>query len=207
LFNVNIEQARQAGLLECSGHDETDKTRLGCIDSTGMEARHVSYYFTRRSGRKQRKFPKFWAVVHAASHVCLGMVPGVGPSPDDLQFHRVAAEAHARQRFDALAGDCGFDGEHHQRFLHEELGVLGIIPPLRGRPRNDGKGPKTGFFRSMIYRMWPKGLYGQRWQVETFFSMVKRLLDSFLRAASWPAQHREMCLRVLTLNFMIIAAN
>jgi hypothetical protein len=54
--------------------------------------------------------------------------------------------------------------------------------------------------------MWPKGLYGRRWQVETFFSMIKRLLDSFLRAASWPAQHREMCLRVLTLNFMIVAA-
>jgi len=58
----------------------------------------------------------------------------------------------------------------------------------------------------MVYRTWPKGLYGQRWQVETFFSMIKRLLDSFLRATSWAAQHREMCLRVLTLNFMIVAA-
>jgi len=46
----------------------------------------------------------------------------------------------------------GLDGEHHDRFLREELGVLRIIPPLRGRPRNNGGGPKTGFFRSLVYR-------------------------------------------------------
>jgi hypothetical protein len=34
-----------------------------------------------------------------------------------------------------------------------------------------------------------------------FFSMVKRLLDSFLRATSWPANAK------LTLNFMIVAAH
>jgi transposase len=136
------------------------------------------------------------------------MIPGIGPSPEDPQFHRVAADAHARQAFKMLAGDCGFDGEHHQQFLHRKLGVQGIIPPLRGRPRKDAANrpvPKTGFFRSLLYRSWPRGLYGQRWQVETFFSMLKRLLDAFLRAMSWEAQHREMCLKVLTLNFMLIA--
>jgi hypothetical protein len=35
--------------------------------------------------------------------------------------------------------------------------------------------------------------------------MLKRLLDSFLRATNWRSQHREMCLKCLTLNFMLIA--
>ena len=69
-----------------------------------MEAGHVSSYFTRRTGRKKRKFPKLWAVVAAASHVCLGMIPGTGPTPDDPQFHRVAAQAHARARAVPSAG-------------------------------------------------------------------------------------------------------
>jgi transposase len=202
---VSVAEARDVGLLTQTGQD---KSRLGCIDSTGMEAGRVSHYFTRRTKRKQRKFPKILAVIHAASHLCLGMVPGSGPSPDDPQFHRVAADAHAREPFKMLAGDCGFDGEHHQQFLHRKLGVMGLIPPLRGRPRKDAANnpvPKTGFFRSLVYRSWPSGLYGQRWQVEAYFSMLKRLLDSFVRAVRWRAQQREMCLRVLTLNFMLIA--
>lgn len=170
-----------------------------------MEAGHVSHYFTRRTGRKQRKFPKFWAVVSTATHVCLSMASGVGPSPDDPKFHRVAADAHARNSFAALTADCGFDAEHHHRFLYDKLGVIGIIPPERGRPYKTRTNRRGGFFRNFLHRFWPKQLYGQRWQSETFFSMIKRLLDSFLRAANWRSQHREMTLKVLSLNFMLIA--
>ena len=204
MFTATVERAREAGLLKQDQRD--DKTRLGTCDSTGMEAGHVSHYYTRRSGQKRRKFPKFWAVVAAATHLCLAIVPGIGPSPDDPQFHRVAREAHAREPFAALAADVGFDGEHHQQFLYEKLnGVIGIIPPERGRPRQSKKNRRSGFFRTFIHEHWPKKLYGQRWQVETFFSMLKRLLDSFLRAMNWRSQHREMCLKVLTLNLMLIA--
>lgn len=200
---MSVEQAQEAGLIVV-GPD--DKTQLAACDSTGMEAGHVSHYYTRRSGQKKRKFPKFWAVIQAASQVCLAMVPGIGPSPDDLQFHRVAADAHARHPFAALAADVGFDGENHQTFLHEELKVIGIIPPERGRPRKSNPTRRSGFYRSFIHEHWPQQLYGQRWQVESFFSMLKRLLDSFLRATNWRSQHREMCLKVLVLNFMIVAA-
>jgi transposase len=199
-----VAAARGAGLLRRGGRD--DKGDLAACDSTGMEAGHVSTYFGKRSKRTYRKFPKLWAVVAAASHVCLGMVPGTGPTPDDPQFHRVAAASHARHRFKALAADCGFDGEQHQQFLHETLGVIGIVPPERGRPRTrSDPGRRGGFFRQFIHEHWPGHLYGQRWQVETFFSMLKRLLDSFLRATNWRSQHREMCLKCLTLNFMLIA--
>lgn len=202
---MSVAAARDAGLLRRD--ERQDKARLAACDSTGMEAGHVSTYFTRRTGRRKRKFPKFWAVVAAASHVCLGMVPGTGPTPDDAQFHRVAADAHAREPFAALAADCGFDGEGHHEFLHGRLNVIGIIPPRRGRPRTrSDKDQRAGFFRNFLHGHWPKQLYGQRWQVETFFSMLKRLLDSFLRATNWRSQHREMCLKCLTLNFMLIAA-
>jgi len=33
------------------------------------------------------------------------------------------------------------------------------------------------------------------------------LLDSFLRARTRWSQHREMCLKVITLNLMILAAS
>jgi hypothetical protein len=47
---------------------------------------------------------------------------------------------------------------------------------------------------------------GQRWQVETVNSMYKRMLGSALRARRYWSRCREMALRALTLNIMIIAA-
>ena len=53
-------------------------------------------------------------------------------------------------------------------------------------------------------RWFPKKQYGQRWQVETVNSMIKRLLGAALRARTYWSQSREILLRVLTLNVMIL---
>jgi hypothetical protein len=51
-----------------------------------------------------------------------------------------------------------------------------------------------------------KSRYGQRWQVETLISMLKRVLGSALRAVKHHNRMREMLLRVITLNIMILGA-
>jgi hypothetical protein len=50
-----------------------------------------------------------------------------------------------------------------------------------------------------------KKKYGQRWQTETVNSMIKRRLGSALRARSYWSQCREIMLRVITHNVMIVA--
>ena len=107
----------------------------------------------------------------------------------------------------AVLADAGFDGEGHQEML-DELGLLGVIPPDRGRPRGAGRrGERGGFFRNFWHQCWKrvKPLYGQRWQAETFFSMLKRLVNSYLRANKRWSRHREMCLKAITVNLMILA--
>jgi hypothetical protein len=49
-----------------------------------------------------------------------------------------------------------------------------------------------------------KAKYGQRWQVETVNSMIKRRQGSALGAASYWSQCREMCLRAIVHNVMIL---
>ena len=49
-----------------------------------------------------------------------------------------------------------------------------------------------------------KEIYGQRWQVETVFSMIKRNQGEALRSKTYSAQNREMMLKVLTHNIAII---
>jgi transposase len=128
-----------------------------------------------------------------------------GPKPDDIEFRPLLRPARNRHQFKALLADCGYDAEHHHRFLHEQLGVLGIIlPPAAGPAKNPNHPPPT-FYRGFLHQHWPKKIYGQRWQVENHISMSKRLLDSFLRSRKRANQDRELHLRTITLNLMLTA--
>ena len=169
-----------------------------------MNSGCASHYFGRRSGRKYRRYPKVSAVVDVNSHLVLGAVIDRGPKPDDVEFERLARQAHGRQPFDALLGDAGYDGEDHHAFLWRHLAVLGIIPPARGRPPKDPEHIPRGFFRSFIAQHWPKELYGQRWQAETNISMFKRLLSDDVRSRGRHNIDREIFLRIVTLNLMIV---
>jgi hypothetical protein len=178
------------------------------VDSTGLESRHCSAYYTRRRGRHRghvkHRFPKLSAVVDTRSHLFLSAVVDRGPKPDDLEFRDVVRRARARHRFVILLGDAGYDAEPHHRFLRRDLRVRGVMPPTRGRPRKDPGRPPGGRHRAALARRWPKRLYGQRWQVETDFSMLKRLLDAAVRSRRRYAIDREILLRVITINLMIL---
>ena len=185
------------------------RVRLAAIDGTGMESRHVSRYFTKRQAdgnpggdRTYAHFPKVVFVVDCASHMILSAVPGRGPATDLVQFERAFGQAVRRARIDVLLADADFDAE----WLHVSVrshGVRTIIPPRRGRPSD--KPPKGRWRRVMkqrFERLKPK--YGQRWQVETVNSMIKRRLGSALRARVEPNQFREIILRAITHNVMIV---
>jgi transposase len=49
-----------------------------------------------------------------------------------------------------------------------------------------------------------KKTYGQRWQVETVFSMIKRNFGDTINARRYWAQCREMMLLVITHNIAVI---
>lgn len=51
---------------------------------------------------------------------------------------------------------------------------------------------------------WNGERYGQRWQAQTTISMIKRLLGSALAARRYWTQCREITLRAITLNVMIL---
>ncbi len=62
-------------------------------------------------------------------------------------------------------------------------------------------------FRRRPRRARYRRVYGQRWQVESGFSRQKRLLGSALRARQWISQKKEILLRVLTHNLMLLAGS
>lgn len=181
---------------------------LAAIDGTGLESRHVSrYYVKRRSATgtvtqetSYARYPKAVLVVDCRSHLVLGAAPGRGPASDLVHFRAAFRQAVGRARIGTLLADADFDGEWVHEFVRS-FGVRTIIPAQRGRPSDK---PPAGKWRRRMKRGVDKAKYGQRWQAETVNSMVKRLQGSALRARGYWSQCREIILRVITHNAMIV---
>jgi hypothetical protein len=183
---------------------------LAAVDGTGLESRHTSRYYVKRRARGGDRdrvttyamYPKVVFVVDCRSHMILSAVPGRGSGSDLVQFGEALAQAVRRARIGTLLADADFDAEWVHRGVRSH-GIRTIIPPERGRPTDQ---PPSGRWRRRMKRRFGqyKRKYGQRWQVETVNSMLKRRLGSALRARHYDSQCRETILRAITHNVMIV---
>jgi hypothetical protein len=194
-----VRRARGQGLI--------DPEPVAAVDATGLETRHISAYFGQRrakgKGHRQRAWPKLTAVLHTHSHLMLGAVPGVGPSQDSPDFTPAMRQAAGLIAIDTALGDAGYDAEHNHHLCRDDLGIRQTV--IRLNRRNTGRRwPKTRYRRAMRHRF-PKPIYNQRWHAESGFSQHKRRLGSALTARNTASQARELVLRVLTHNLMLLA--
>ena len=202
LLDGVLRRCRQAKILG-------PRTPLAAIDSTGLESRHVSTYYTKRCGRHKghykSRYPKLSIVGDTANHLILGCAMDRGPQPDSAEARPTVHAALSHQPLGTLLGDPGYEGEGFHRFCRAR-DIRSIIPTTdRGRPRADGQ-PRVvrGRYRKLMKSHFPKVLYGQRWQVETINSMLKRNFGSALRARSYHSQNREIRLLILTHDLAIL---
>jgi hypothetical protein len=182
--------------------------RRAAADSTGMEATSRSAYFTSRrdkSGRRvaYRRFPKLSLLADTKTHMVLAALTGVGPKPDIRELAPLLDEAAGPVPIGHVLADAGYDSEPNHRYAREEHGVHTTIPPRRGRPSEK---PPTGRYRRMMKRTLHLRGYGDRWQVETVHSMIKRNQGAAVRGHGHHAQNREMRLAAITHNLAILRA-
>ena len=203
LLQAILQRCKDAGLLN-------NRSKLAAIDSTGIETRYASQYYTRRckrhSGHYKHRYPKLSAICDTSNHLILGAYINRGPRLDHVESRDTLMNALYHQQFEVLVADAGYESEGFHSLCRDRLGIESIIPTTqRGRPRYDGKlKAVTGKYRQLMKKLFPKGIYGQRWQIETVFSMLKRNLGSAVRARKHYSQTREIRLRVLAHNLMIL---
>jgi transposase len=142
-------------------------------------------------------------VCHSQTHLIAALDVCVGPCQDSPQFPPVMREAAKLIQFDRLLADKGYDAEHNHILARKELKISSTIIAVKRNTNGTRQWPKSKY-RRQLKRMFPKLVYGQRWQVESLFSRNKRLLGSSLKSRNWESQVRECHLRVLTHNFMIM---
>jgi hypothetical protein len=176
------------------------------VDATGLEPRHVSAYFIDRRGpllgRRRRHGPKLTTVRDTGSHLIAGAVVTRGPSQDSPQFRPAVRQAAGLLAPDCLLGDAGYDAEHNHRLCREALGIRETVIALDRR--NMGRRWPLTPYRREMKRCFPRALYRQRWPAESIFSRLKRRRGAALTTRGARAQRREILLRVLTHNLMIV---
>ena len=199
LLGSILKEAQKNKLIE-------NQVRLAALDGTGFESHHVSRYFVQRKDRTvhekyqtshYQRYPKAGIVCDIKNHLVLSGVPERGPQFDRTHFRRAIKEASSQITIHKLAADAGYDGENNHAYAREGLGIETIIPPLHGRKTT--KLP-VGKYRCLMATEFDKKSYGQRWQIETVNSMLKRNLGSFLRARSYWSQCREIFLRLFVFQ-------
>lgn len=205
LLDKTIRLAQLGGRLP-------SRVALAAGDGSGWESHHVSHYYVKRRASCSKywqkttyaKFPKAGVLCDCASHLILAIVPARGPGPDIKHFRPLLDQALRRVRIDAAAFDAGYDAEHAHQYARHERGVRTLIPATIGRPTRNRL---SGYWRRQMQSRLHLTRYGQRWQVETVNSMLKRLQGSALRARTYQSQRRETLLRAITHNVMILRRN
>lgn len=213
LTNKAVEAFLETTLRMVKGRSK--KIELAACDSSGLESGHRSPYFVmrRQRGQKQAKnpqyqttrytrYPKVSLLVDCNTHMAMAMLTTRGPSPDMNDLPKLMGRLPKGFYIKTVMADAGYDSQANHDCLRQDHGVQSIIPPLIGRPTKKRlKGPTRELMRSRWARY--KGKYGQRWQVETTNSMIKRNLGDELSAVGYHAQCRQLRLLVLTHNVMV----
>ena len=158
--------------------------------------------------RRVSTMPKLAVAVASACHLILSAVTRRGNGSDAPDFEPLLFHAWRRAAgVKVVVADAGYDSEANHRIARLDMCVRSIIPPGIGRPTSK---PPTGRWRRLMAQRFnrkaDKKKYAQRSQSETVHSMVKRNLGSALRSRTPARQEKEMMLRALTHNIMLLAA-
>ena len=185
------------------------RSPLAAVDATGLESTSACSYFVRRREKPgkyrtyctYRDFPKIGLLCDCQSHLILAVVHDRGPSPDIKHFRSALDQACGRLPLVTLLADAGYDSEASHVYARGECGVRSLIPAKIGRMPDR---PLRGRWRQVMRTRIHNTRYGQRAQVETTISMLKRLIGSHVRARTHANQRREASLKSITLNLMIL---
>ena len=192
---------------------ERPRVELAAGDSTGIESSQISPYFIKRRSRKHKTpqvttythHPKLELLCDCRTHIIVSAIPTLGPRPDSDRLVPLLLPALSRGvGIGCGLFDAGYDSERNHRIARQCWHVRSVMPATIGKPPKDPQRPPDGRWRRVM-RCRRDFRYGQRWQVETAISMIKRRQGGYVLNRSNAARFREMSLKVLTHNIMIIA--
>jgi hypothetical protein len=167
------------------------------LDSTGLDPETCSSYFKSRCQRRlsRKRYLKISLSVVVGALVAASAVADWGPCGDRVEVRELLEQTAQRLRVRALYADGAYDAEWIHVWCREQANMASWIPARVFR--KDGQ--VGGFWRAHMHQGLPKS-YRRRWAIESFFSAMKRMLGSALRARQPQQQLTEALRKVLAYS-------
>ena len=160
-------------LLEESSKLLGVKLEVLAVDSTGLREDNASFYYAKRSGKKRKNWRKLTIVVDTESQAILSANISIGPSNDGVIL-REMFEKGLIPSCEVLLADSGYDCRGNEE--------IAVFRPIRRGGCYKSPNRINLFFRWLFCRI--IGLYGERWKVETVFSVIKRRFGDRIKSRS-----------------------
>jgi len=210
-------------MLDLIGTARAGRRRVGrtlAVDATLLETHRVSRHYERRCrglakgrgasadarrSRSARRTPKLALGIDTRTHLILSAKSRLGMGSDAPDFHDLLYDAWRRADVRTVLADAGYDSEANHRLARLDLNVESLIRAGVGRLTAKRA---SGRHRRRMQRQLAgsqKGRpFGQRAQVETVMSMIKRNLGDALRSRSGHRRKMELLLKAIAHNVMIL---
>lgn len=166
------------------------------IDATGFSRRPASRSYVARLTHWRHRALQWSTLVWTKPWVICAQAAHGGPGSGYRFLRPLIEQTRTLLPIRRLLADADYDSEAHHRWLREERGIESIIPATRGRPDRPTQQP----YRRRMQRHFPRRRYGQRWMVETVYSVVKRKFGEALTARRYWQQIKQAFLRGITYN-------
>lgn len=166
------------------------------IDSTGYSSNYASPYYTKIMGMERaiRTHIKNSITVDTGNQIVVSGKARKSQRNDIIDFDELVTKASKSVDMKYLVADKGYDSEA-SHVLVSGLGAKAIIPV-----RNIERRRIIGRHRRRCAEEFDEQTYHRRSLNETVFSVVKKIMGSWLQSRSLVLQTKEVCLRYVMYN-------
>jgi len=163
------------------------------LDATGLESCVASAHFVARSGHTRSRWVKVSVSVVCGVLLPLAMVVDWGPTNDKVQARALLEQTWANANPQVLYADAGYDAEWIHQWVHSHQSQSIINPVLHRKDGTLGGQLRSGMTSERL----KQARYGRRWNVECFFSALKRKVGSTLSSRKDDMLLKEAIWKVL----------
>lgn len=167
------------------------------VDATGFSRRPASRYYVAKLTHWRHRYLQWSTVVWTKPLVICAQAAHGGPGSGHRFLRPLVEQTRSLLPIHRLLADADYDSEAHHQWLRDGCGIESIIPATRSRPSVHLTRQPC---RRRMQRYFPRRLYGQRWMVETVYSVVKRKFGEALTARRYWQQVKQAFLRGITYN-------
>lgn len=203
-YNTLFYRLQKLGLSLVQDFANPDKNTVIAIDSSGIKVSNRSDWI-RHKWKVKRGWLKLHVAVNIKTHQIINAIVTTEETGDAVAAEHILKEICSKSTFKKLLADGAYD----KNTIFDLLKTNQIDPAIKTRKNaNTAKGSKL---RRLEVRMktnlgedeWNRlKSYGDRWNVEIWFSSYKRRFGEQISSTSWNGISQEIMRNIRTLNWI-----